>query len=160
MSEVNNQLKEALLEALEELFNAEDEVHAHSLVKLISDIRADLNIIMLTDKYATAHIWHKLRQNISNIQTIMSTTATFVQCVDDIDGAITKFVSSFVPFTDRTTVVDDETIIKAASHDELKQVLLTNYWLFFLVYAATNLRIVNGFLNSILPNVKVKQRAS
>lgn len=160
MSEVNNQLKEALLEALEELFNAEDELHADNLVRLISEIRADLNIIMLTDKYATVHIWHKLRQNISNVQTIMATASTFVQCIDDIDGAINKFVSAFVPFTNKTMVVDDEIIVKAANHEEIRQVLLSNYWLFFLVYAATNLRIVNGFISSILPTVKAKKRAS
>lgn len=158
MSEVNNQLKEALLEALEELFNAEDELHAHNLVNLISEMRADLNIIMLTDKYAALHVWHRLRQNISNVQTIMSTTATFIQCIDDPDGAINKFVPAFLPFTNKTTVVDDETITKAANHEELRQVLLSNYWLFFLIYAATNLRLVNGFLSSIIPKEK-KQRA-
>lgn len=154
MSDLNNQLKEALVETLEELFNAEDPAHAELLVKTIIEIRGDMNLIMMTDQYVEKHIWAKLRDPTSNIQTLMSTTTTFVQCIDDIDTVIKKYVAAFVPFRSATMIVDDETISKAADHTELEKVLLNNYWLFFLLFAATNIRVVNAFLQTIVPKGK------
>jgi hypothetical protein len=151
MSDLNNQLKEALVEALNELFNAEDEAHAEGLVTIITEIRGDTNLIMFADKYVESNVWKKLREKTSYIQTLMATTATFVQCVDDIDLAIKRFVPAFVPFTNATGIVDNETIDKAAEHSELETILKANYWLFFLMYAATNMRVVNQFLASLVP---------
>jgi hypothetical protein len=84
----------------------------------------------------------------------MTTTATFVQAIDDIDVAIKKFVGAFVPFTNKTAIVDNETLKKAVEHTELEQVLLNNYWLFFLMYAATNMRVVNAYLSTLIPKGK------
>jgi hypothetical protein len=154
MSDLNNQLKEALVEALDELFNAEDVAHSHKLIDTITEIRGDLNLIMMTDDYAEKHVWDKLRNVTSNIQTLMTTTATFVQAIDDIDVAIKKFVGAFVPFTNKTAIVDNETLKKAVEHTELEQVLLNNYWLFFLMYAATNMRVVNAYLSTLIPKGK------
>jgi hypothetical protein len=151
MSESNNQLKEALVEALEELFSSDDIEHATFLVDIMREIRADLNLIMMTDKYAELYVWKKLREQVSTIQTLMSTTATFVQSIDDIDGLIGKYVRAFIPFNNATEIVDEETISKAAEHVELEKVLKSNYWLFFLMFASTNMRIVNAYLNSIAP---------
>ena len=151
MSELNNQLKRALVEALNELFNAEDDLHAQGLIDIIDEIRGDTNLIMFADKYVETNVWKKLRENTSYIQTLMATTATFVQCIDDIDKAIKRFVPAFIPFTNGTGIVDDETIAKAADHAELEDVLKCNYWLFFLMYAATNMRVINEFLLSVVP---------
>ena len=156
MSELNMQLKESFLEALEELYNAEDQIHADSLVELISEIRDDLNIIMLTNAYVETHIWSKIRAKSSNVQTLMATTSTFIQGIDDPDTAIKKYVKSFIPFTNKSIIVDNETISKAAEHTELERILLDNYWLFFLIIAATNKRILNGFLTSMIPVGKKK----
>jgi hypothetical protein len=156
MSDLNNQLQEALVEALEELFNAEDEAHAENLVRVITEVRGDLNLIMMTDEYVERYVWEKLRNATSNIQTLMATTATFVQCIDDIDSVIKRYVRAFVPFTNTTQIVDTETITKAADHDELEKILLSNYWLFFMMYAATNMRTVNRFLATIVPKEKKK----
>lgn len=160
MSTTNDQLKLALLEALEELYNADDEAHADNIVKLINTIRDDLNIILMTNEYVEKYIWRELRQNSSNVQTLMATSATFIQCIDNIDELIPKYVASFVPFNNGTKIVDTETFTKAVDHSELQAVLLSNHWLFFLLYAATNKRIINGFINSILPDVKVKKRGT
>lgn len=151
MSTLNNQLKEALVEALNELFNAEDEAHADGLIDIITEIRGDTNLIMYADKYVETNVWKKLRSTTSYIQTLMSTTATFVQCIDDIDDAIKHCVPGFIPFTNSTGIVDDETITKAAELGELEKTLKDNYWLFFLMYAATNMRVVNQFLASMIP---------
>lgn len=156
MSDLNNQLQEALVEALEELFNAEDAAHAENLVRIITEIRGDLNLIMMTDEYVERYVWEKLRNATSNIQTLMTTTATFIQCIDDIDLVIKRYVRAFVPFTNTTQIVDNETIVKAVDHDELEKILLSNYWLFFMMYAATNMRIVNTFLQTIVPKEKKK----
>ena len=158
MSDLNNQLQEALVEALEELFNAEDAAHAENLIKVITEIRGDLNLIMMTDEYVERYVWEKLRNATSNIQTLMATTATFVQCIDDIDSVIKRYVRAFVPFTNATLIVDNETITKAAEHSELEKILLNNYWLFFMMYAATNMRTVNRFLATIVPAAKGKER--
>ena len=151
MSDLNNQMNNALVEALSELFEAEDEAHAQGLVTIITEIRGDTNLIMFADKYVETNVWKKLREKTSYIQTVMATTATFVQCIDDIDVAIKRFVPGFVPFTNATAIVDNETIEKAAEHDELITILKNNYWLFFLMYAATNMRIVNRFLEQLVP---------
>lgn len=151
MSELNNQIKEALVEALTELFNAEDELHAQGLIEIINEVRGDTNLIMFADKYVETNVWTKLRENTSYIQTLMATTATFVQCIDDIDLAIKRFVPGFVPFTNATGIVDNETISKAVEHDELEKALKSNYWLFFIMYAATNMRVVNHFLAPLVP---------
>lgn len=158
MSEINNQLKEALIEALDELYHADDEAHADYLIRTISEVRDDLNLILMTDEYAERYIWSKLRSNSSNVQTLMATTATFVQCIDNIDETIKKFVPAFVPFRSPTQIVDGETFEKAVDHAELEKVLLNNYWLFFLLYASTNKRIINGFLSTMLPVIKAKKR--
>lgn len=151
MSDLNNQMKNALVEALNELFNAEDTAHAEGLIAIITEIRGDTNLIMFADKYVETNVWKKLREKTSYIQTVMATTATFVQCIDDVDMAIKRFVPGFVPFTNATDIVDDETIEKAADHPELEKILKANYWLFFLMYAATNMRVVNQFLASLVP---------
>lgn len=151
MSDFNNQLQEALIEALDELYNAEDAKHAELIVQTINEIRGDMNLIMMTDKYVEKHVWEKLRKITSTMQTLMSTTTTFVCCIDDVEGAIKRFVRAAIPFTNATQIVDDETINKAAEHIELEKVLMNNLWLFFLLYASTNMRIVNKFLVSIQP---------
>lgn len=160
MSDLNNQLKEALVEALEELFNAEDTTHAAALVNSINEIRGDMNLIMMTDQYVEKYVWQRLRVVTSNIQTLMSTTTTFVQCIDDIDAAIKNHVRSFVPFTNATKIVDDETIKKAVERPELEKILTDNHWLFFLLFASTNMRIVNAFLQSIVPPTKGKSNGA
>ena len=157
MSELNNQMKQALVETLDELFNAEDEAHAHGLINIINEIRGDTNLIMFADKYVVTNVWKKLREQTSFIQTLMATSATFVQCIDDIDLAIKRFVPGFVPFTNSTGIVDNETIEKAAEHRELEDILKANYWLFFLMYAATNMRIVNHFLAQLVPTKQGKK---
>ncbi len=154
MSDSNNQLQEALIEALEELYNAEDANHAELIVKTINEIRGDMNLIMMTDDYVEKHVWHKLRNVTSTIQTLMSTTTTFISCIDDVEAAIKRFVRAAIPFTNATRIVDDETIKKAAEHKELEKVLTDNLWLFFLLYASTNMRIINKFLISIQPPKK------
>lgn len=160
MSESNNQLKEALVEALEELFSSDDIEHATFLVDIVREIRADLNLIMMTNEYAELYVWKKLRDKVSPIQTLMSTTATFVQSIDDIDGLIKKYVRSFIPFNNATKIVDEETITKAAEHDELTKILQSNYWLFFLMFAATNMRIVNAYLATIAPPSGKRDKAN
>lgn len=151
MSETNDQLALALNQALEELFNADEANIAYTLLESVNKIRDDLNIIMMSDTYAINHIWNDIRSKPGLVQTLMSTTSTFIQCIDNIDQVITSFVPMFVPFTNKSIIVDSETISKAVEHTELKEVLLNNYWLFFLLYAATNKRIVNMFLSSLLP---------
>ena len=151
MSETNDQLALALNQALEELFNADEANIAYTLLESVNKIRDDLNIIMMSDTYAINHIWNDIRSKPGLVQTMMSTTSTFIQCIDKIDQVITSFVPMFVPFTNKSIIVDSETISKAVEHTELKEVLLNNYWLFFLLYAATNKRIVNMFLSSLLP---------
>lgn len=160
MSESNNQLKEALVEALEELFSADDMAHATFLVDLMREIRADLNLIMMTDQYAELYVWKKLREQVTPVQTLMSTTATFVQSIDDIDGLIDKYVRAFIPFNNATKIVDEETLSKAAEHQELAKILKSNYWLFFLMFAATNLRLVNAYLLTITPPPGRKEKAN
>lgn len=160
MSELNNQLQQALVDALEELFNAEDEAHATNLITVISEIRDDLNLIMMTSEYVEKHVWSKLRNVTSNIQTLMSTATTFLQGIDDVEGAIRTSVAKFVPFTNKTLIVDEETITKAAEHKELEDILLANYWLFFLMYAATNKRVINAYLLTRVPAGKGKANGS
>lgn len=152
MSELNDQLQQALVEALDELFNAEDEAHATNLVQVITEIRGDLNLIMMTDKYVEQQVWARLRNVTSNIQTLMATTTTFVQGIDNIDSVIKKSVGAFVPFTSRTKIVDSDTFEKAAEHAELEEILLANYWLFFLLYASTNMRVINNYLATRVPS--------
>lgn len=151
MSAINSQLNDALIETLTELFNAEDEEHAQGLIALIIEVRGDMNLIMMSDQYVEANIWNKIRTKTSNVQTLMSTTATFIQQIDDIDTAIKRFVRSAVPFTSATQIVDHETITKAVDHSELERVLTCNLWLFFLLYSSTNMRVVNAYLATLAP---------
>lgn len=142
MQKANEQMRAALVESIHELFLSEDNLHSAGFLEILNSIRSDLNLIMMDSQYVEANVWAKLRSPASMQQTLISTTATFLQGVDDIDAIIEKMVPRLVPFTSASLIVDDETIGKAVDHNELIKVLRNNYWLFFIIYAATNMRVV------------------
>lgn len=142
MFEANQQMRAALVEAIHELFLSEDRAHSTKLIEVFDGIRSDLNLIMMDSKYIEKYVWEKLRSPASMQQTLISTTATFLQGVDEIDSVIEQMVPRLVPFTASSMIVDDETIGKAVEHNELVKILKDNYWLFFVIYATTNMRVV------------------
>jgi len=142
MHEANQQMKEALIESIHELFLSEDAVHSAGFIEILNSIRSDLNLLMMDSKYVEKYVWEKFRKPTSMQQTLISTTATFLQGVSDIDSIIDQMVPRLVPFTSKSTIVDDETIGKAVEHTDLKNILKDNYWLFYVVYATTNMRVV------------------
>ncbi len=142
MNEANQQMRAALIEAVHELFLSEDRKHSTQLIEVFDSIRSDLNLIMMDSKYVEKYVWDKLRKPASMQQTLISTTATFLQGVDNIDGIIEQMVPRLIPFTSSSMIVDDETIGKAVEHTDLVNILKDNYWLFFVIYATTNMRVV------------------
>ena len=135
-------MREALGEAIHELFLSEDTKHSTAFVEVLDGIRSDLNLFMVDSQYAEKNIWGKFRTPSSMLQTLISTTATFLLGVDNIDQVIEQLVPRLVPFTAKSMIVDDETIGKAVDHTELVKILKDNYWLVFVIYAATNMRVV------------------
>lgn len=142
MYEANKQMRAALVEAIHELFLSEDLIHSTKLIEVFDSIRSDLNLIMMDSKYVEKYVWEKLRAPASMQQTLISTTATFLQGVDDIDTVIDQMVNRLIPFTSASMIVDDETIGKAVDQTTLAKILKDNYWLFFVIYATTNMRVV------------------
>lgn len=142
MHEANKQMRAALVEALHELFLSEDEAHRLKFIEILNDIRSDLNLIMMDSKYIELYVWEKFRSPASMQQTLVSTTATFLMAVDDIDSIIEQMVPRMIPFTERNAIVDDETLSKAVAHADLKDILKNNYWLVFILYAVMNMRVV------------------
>lgn len=142
MHEANQQMRAALIEAIHELFLSEDLNHSTKLIEVFDSIRSDLNLIMMDSKYVERYVWEKLRTPASMLQTVISTTATFLQGVDNIDSVIDQLVPRLIPFTASSMIVDDETIGKAVDHQLLAKILKDNYWLFFVIYATTNMRVV------------------
>lgn len=142
MYEANQQMRSALVEAIHELFLSEDLIHSTKLIEVFDSIRSDLNLIMMDSQYVEKYVWEKLRTPASMLQTVISTTATFLQGVDNIDAVIDRMVLRLIPFTSASMIVDDETIGKAVDHRDLAKILKDNYWLFFVIYATTNMRVV------------------
>lgn len=135
-------MRTALTEAIHELFLSEDKQHSAGFIEVLNDIRSDLNLIMMDSKYAETYVWAKFRTPASMQQTLMSTAATFLSGVDDLDKVIESFVVRLIPFTERNEIVDDETLGKAVDHKVLKDILKNNYWLLFILYAVLNIRVV------------------
>lgn len=142
MYEANQQMRAALIEAIHELFLSDDKDHSTAFIEILNSIRSDLNMIMMDSRYIEKYIWEKLRKPSSMQQTLISTTATFLQGVDNVDTIIEQMVPRLIPFTAASMIVDDETIGKAVDHRELIKILKDNYWLFFVLYATTNMRVV------------------
>lgn len=135
-------MRAALVEAIHELFLSEDGKHSSAFIEVLDGVRSDLNLFMIDSKYAEINIWSKFRTPSSMLQTLVATTATFLQGVDDIDKIIEQMVPRLVPFTSSSMIVDDETLGKATDHKDLIKILKDNYWLFFVIYATTNMRVV------------------
>lgn len=135
-------MRDALSEAIHELFLSEDTKHSTAFVEVLDGVRSDLNLFMVDSQYAEKNIWGKFRTPSSMLQTLVATTATFLQGVDNLEEVIDQLVPRLVPFTSSSMIVDDETIGKAVDHAELKKILRDNYWLIFVIYAATNMRVV------------------
>lgn len=142
MHSYNEQMRTALAEAIHELFLSEDTAHSTAFLEVLDGIRSDLNLFMVDSKYAETNIWVKFRTPSSMLQTLIATTATFLQGVDDVDKIIDQMVPRLIPFTATSMIVDDETIGKAVEHADLAKILKDNYWLFFVIYATTNMRVV------------------
>ncbi|ABY63061.1 hypothetical protein ST201phi2-1p232 [Pseudomonas phage 201phi2-1] len=142
MHEANQQMRTALTESIHELFLSEDSAHSAGFIEILNGIRSDLNLLMMDSKYVEKYVWEKFRKPTSMQQTLISTTATFLQGVDNIDEVIEQMVPRLIPFTSKSMIVDDETIGKAVEHHDLVEILKDNYWLFFVVYATTNMRVV------------------
>lgn len=157
MQEANEQLKATLVEAIHELFLSEDPKHSSNFIEILNGIRSDLNLIMITDKYVEKYIWEKFRSPASMQQTLIATTATFLMGVDDIDGVIDAVVPRWIPFKAATKIVDDETITKAVEHTDLTRLLKDNYWLFFVIFTALNMRIVLETTLAHVPGQKGNQ---
>lgn len=151
MQKANEQMRGALNESIHELFLSEDNLHSTEFLSILNDIRSDLNLVMIDSRYAEKHIWEKFRKTPSMLQTLMSTTATFLQGVDDLDDTIMMLVPRLVPFTNQSEIVDDETIGKAVDQSALADVLKKNYWLLFIIYAATNMRVVQEAAAEYIP---------
>lgn len=151
MNDANMQMKTALSEAIHELFLSEDETHRTAFIDVLNGIRSDLNLIMMDSKYIEKYVWDKFRKPSSMLQTLLCTTTTFLMGVDDIDGVITQMVPRLVPFTANNLIVDDETLGKAVDHKELLDILNNNYWLVFVLYAVTNMRVILDTLTEYVP---------
>lgn len=142
MREANDHMQIALINAIHELFQSEDELHRTGFIEILNDVRSDLNLIMMDSKYIEKYVWDRLRKPSSMQQTLFSTAATFLMGVDDIPGVIKTMVPRLIPFTARNDIVDDETLGKAVDHQTFTDILNNNYWLVFVLYAVMNMRTV------------------
>lgn len=151
MTTINEQATEALISTLHELFNAESEKNRNAFIGVINDIRGTMHLTMIDDRYAEKHIWSKFRGDVDLVQTVMSLTTTFIQHFDDISLVVTTLGPKFVPFTVHSKIIDDEVMDKAVDGNVLTDILKANYWLFFLLFTAVNLRVVNQVMQAYIP---------
>lgn len=147
----NEQMKVALIEAIHELFLSEDPKHSAGLIEALNFVRSDLNLVLMSNEYVKQYIWEKFRSPASMLQTLVNTTNTFLMGVDDIDSVIEQAAERMIPFKSGTRIVDDETLDKAVDQKELIETLKNNYWLFFVLYATSNMRIVSETSTTYIP---------
>ncbi|AEH03594.1 hypothetical protein AVT69_gp169 [Pseudomonas phage PhiPA3] len=139
-------MQEALIVALTELMQAEDEIIVGKLITLITELRLRHMTFMLNDALVVRHLWSDIRENQALLSSLMNTTTTFIMELSSPGEAINLLARSLVPFSVESSIVDREILGKAANYPTLQQTFSTNEWLFFLVFASTQMRLVNSVL--------------
>lgn len=145
-SGISEVLQNALGIAISELVSVDDSLVVAHILEHISELRNNMMISSFNDRVIINQIWSGIRSKQDVLGALMSTVTTFTMEIEDIDVAIGYLCKRVVPFTPDSVMVDRELLGKAANVDELEGTFRQNHWLFFLVYASTQLRHVNNII--------------
>lgn len=140
---MNETIREAMIGALHEVAASSSKETFTAFIAVIGTIREELVLTYMADQYVDMHIWPLLRKEVDLTKALLNATVNFTLAIEDIDSAITEFSNKAVSFTAKSKIVDDDLMKKSVSQQELATTLLNNHWLFLLLFASTQMYLVN-----------------
>jgi len=141
---MNEIIREAMIGALHEVAASSSKEVFTAFIAAIGTIREELVLTYMADKYVELHIWPLFRKEVDLTKALLNATVNFTLAIDNIGGAIEEFSNKAVSFTVKSKIVDDDLMLKSVSQQELTDTLLNNHWLFFLLFASTQMYLVNA----------------
>lgn len=147
---INDNLKFALGEAVAEMIFSSSEEHIRLIMETVNEIRNTTLIAHLNDRVIINKVWDSIRTKQDVMITLFSITATFNLHLNDVDEACEWFIGRFVPYRATSSIVDKETIDKTIPEKDVQGMFKDNLWLFFLVYASTQLRVVMPIIQQVV----------
>lgn len=141
---MNEAIREALVGAVHEIAASSTSETFSDFIEVIKKIREELVLTYMSDTYVRQNVWPLIRKDIDLTTAIISATANFSLALDDIESAIKVFAQRAVCFTAKSQIVDDDLMGKSVYAQELEKTLNQNHWLFFVLFASTQLYLVNS----------------
>lgn len=112
-----------------------------NLVTVIKKIRDTQLIIEAKNELFVRHIYGDIR-NIQDLHIlVMSMTTTFMSELAEPVAALDYFCYRAMPYTEKSNVVDNNTLSRKAPVGALGAILADNPWLFMLCFASTQERL-------------------
>lgn len=152
---INLVMQEALIIALEELFQSTTAEDSTALVGYINTIRESYNMFHLSDAQLVSKLWTEMRMDPSKnvVSNLMHTTTSFLLEMENPEVGYKHLAERMVPYSNNSTIVDKELIGKSPKLDDLVKYFANNEWLFFMIFAALNMRLVNTVVQKYVPRV-------
>lgn len=158
---MNEMIREAMVGALHEVAASSSLKIFGDLIEVINMIREELVLTYMADEYVRLHVWSKIRKEVELTTALLNASVNFTLAIDDIDSAVKNFAHKAICFTSKSKIIDDDLMGKTVSQKELEETLANNHWLFLLLYASTQIYLVNAVGNEYIqgePNAKTNPR--
>lgn len=153
---MNEIIREALVGAIHEIAASSTPETFADFVEAIKTIREQLVLTYMSDEYVKLNVWPIIRKDIDLTTAIIAATANFCLAIPDLNAAIQDFSSKAICFTSKSKIVDDDLMGKSVYSEQLKITLEQNQWLFFIMFAATQVYLVNSVGGLYIPKVDPK----
>lgn len=140
---MNEIIREALVGAVHEVAASSSRDVFANFISVIKKVREEMVLTYMDDKYVKMYVWPLLRNDINLTKALLNATANFTMAIPNLPEAINTFSNKAICFTSKTVIVDDDLLGKTISQSELKTTLENNHWLFFILFASTQIYLVN-----------------
>lgn len=141
---MNEMIREALVGAIHEIAASSTLETFADFVSVVKQVREELVLTYMSDEYAKRNVWPLIRKEIDLTTAVINATANFCLSIDDVEAAITAFANKAICFQAKSQIVDDDLMGKTVYAAELAKTLNQNHWLFFILFASTQIYLVNS----------------